>query len=134
LALLPVETVLQAPKTTTLTRFAWDAVEGQGYEIHMGQTRRSSGDPLVQVRERNGKAALDDDGCQVNGGRAMGTYLHGLFDTPDIVRKWLAIIGLGHLAAGSLQGPMARQKAYDALADHMEQHLDMDAINALVKP
>lgn len=38
LNLLPVHTVLKAPKTTTLSRFSWDGVEGEGYEIHMGQT------------------------------------------------------------------------------------------------
>ena len=41
LGLLPVETVLQAPKTTTLTRFRWDGADGCGYEIHMGRTTRA---------------------------------------------------------------------------------------------
>jgi adenosylcobyric acid synthase len=132
LALLPVETVLQAPKTTTLTRFRWDTVEGQGYEIHMGQTRRTYAEPLVQVIERSGAAAEDADGCRTADGRAMGTYIHGFFDTPDITRKWLAGPGLDHLAVAPLHGPVARQKAYDALADHLEQHLDMAAIAALI--
>jgi adenosylcobyric acid synthase len=133
LALLPVETVLQAPKTTTLTRFKWDGDEGWGYEIHMGQTRRTHAAPLLQVLERNGTTCRDEDGCQSSGGRVIGTYLHGLFDTPAIVRKWLATIGLGHLAVGSLPGLMARQQAYEDLADHMETHLDMDAITALIR-
>jgi len=132
LALLPVETVLQAPKTTTLTRFAWGRTEGMGYEIHMGQTRRIHGDPLLEIFERNGAHNPDEDGCQSDAGRAMGTYLHGFFDTPDIIRKWLDAIGLQHLAVDTLQGPAARQKAYDALADHMEAHLDMAAIAALL--
>jgi len=133
LALLPVETVLQAPKTTTLTCFRWDGIKGRGYEIHMGQTRRGPAESLVQVFERNGAACQDDDGCQAAGGRVIGTYLHGLFDTPDIVRKWLTIIGLGHLVVGSLPGLMARHQAYEDLADHMEQHLDMAAIAALLR-
>ena len=132
LALLPVETVLQAPKTTTLTRFLWDDVEGWGYEIHMGQTHLHNAEPLVRVAERNGLLSPDDDGCQAMGGCALGTYLHGFFDTPGIVRKWLAGIGLEHLNVDSLRGPVARQKAYDALADHMEQYLDMAAIAALI--
>jgi len=133
LALLPVETVLQAPKTTTLTSFRWDGIEGRGYEIHMGQTRRMQAEPLVQVFERNGAACQDDDGCQAAAGQAIGTYLHGLFDTPDIVRKWLTIIGLGHLEVGSLPGLMARHQAYEDLADHMGEHLDMAAIAALLR-
>ena len=50
----------------------------------------------------------------------------------DIVRKWLEGIGLGHLEVGELQGPRARDQAYDALADHMEAHLDMEAILKLI--
>jgi len=133
LALLPVETVLQAPKTTTLTCFRWGGIEGRGYEIHMGQTRRKHAESLVQVFERNGAPCQDDDGCQAAGERAIGTYLHGLFDTPRIVRKWLATIGLGHLEVGSLPGLMARHQAYEELADHMEKHLDMEAIATLLR-
>lgn len=134
LGLLPVETVLQAPKTTTLTRFSWEGIEGHGYEIHMGQTSRlGPAEAMLQVAERNGQACGDADGCVAAGGRAMGTYLHGLFDTPAIVRKWLDGIGLGALAVGELQGPLARNQAYEALADHMEAHIDMAAIQALVR-
>jgi len=134
LALLPVETVLQAPKTTTLTRFRWEATEGLGYEIHMGRTRRTDADaPLVEVLTRNGAPDPDKDGCRSAGGRTMGTYLHGFFDTPGIIRQWLDTIGLDHLKVGSRQGPKARQEAYDALADHMETYLDMAAIAALIE-
>lgn len=132
LALLPVETVLEAPKTTTRTRFVWNGIEGWGYEIHMGRTRRSGAEPLLRVVERNGAACRDEDGCRTSDGRAVGTYLHGVFDTPAVVRQWLAGIGLGHVETGPLAGPEARQQAYEALADHMEKHLDMQAITALI--
>jgi len=133
LGLLPVETVLQAPKTTTLTRYRWDEVEGSGYEIHMGQTHRVNAEPLIQIVERNGQSCQDEDGCQAGGGRAIGTYMHGLFDSPATTRKWLAQIGLAHLSVDSPQGPQLRHQAYEALADHMEHHLDMAAITQLVR-
>jgi adenosylcobyric acid synthase len=128
-----VETILKAPKTTTRTRFIWDGVEGWGYEIHMGQTRRGPAEALLQVVARNDEPCQDDDGCQTSDGRVLGTYLHGLFDTPDLVRRWLEGIGLGHLEVGAVGGSQARDAAYEALADHMEAHLDMDALAALVK-
>jgi adenosylcobyric acid synthase len=135
LGLLPVETVLEAPKTTTLTRFFWGDCEGHGYEIHMGRTDRRRGAPaMLTVATRNGIAVDDEDGCVASEGRVLGTYLHGLFDMPAIVRKWLDGIGQGHLEVGDLQGPMARNQAYDALADHMEAHLDMAAITDLLSP
>ncbi len=133
LGLLPVETVLQAPKTTTLTEFQWEGRQGRAYEIHMGRTRRQGAVALTRVLARNGEACQDEDGCRTDDGRAMGTYLHGVFDTPAVLRHWLAEVGLGHLKTGALAGPEMRQKAYDALADHMEAHLDMRAILGLVK-
>ena len=132
LRLLPVETVLQAPKTTTLTRFHWREVEGQGYEIHMGRTDRQGGQALTHMLSRNNAACRDEDGCLSAEGRAMGTYLHGFFDTPAILGRWLARIGLEGVDTGALSGPEVRQRAYDALADHLEAHLDMQALWAMV--
>ena len=55
-ALLPVETVLQAPKTTTLDALRCGrARRAEGYEIHMGQTTRTGGRPRFEVLERNGR-------------------------------------------------------------------------------
>ena len=51
----------------------------------MGQTRRHKGRDLLRIAERNGKAVDDVDGCLTDDRRAMGTYVHGLFDTPDLI-------------------------------------------------
>jgi adenosylcobyric acid synthase len=133
LSLLPVETVLMAPKVTTLTRFAWDGAIGAGYEIHMGQTRRLQGSPLFCVSARNQLPMQDVDGCISPDGHRMGTYLHGLFDSPAITAKWLAGIGLGHLAVPQTSGPVARDRAYDRLAEHFEKHIDVTAIAQLIR-
>ncbi|MCU0593526.1 MAG: cobyric acid synthase, partial [Desulfobacterales bacterium] len=69
LGLLPVETVLRAPKTTTRTRFSWGEVRGAGYEIHMGQTVRHGGMPWFKVLERNGRPEEAEDGCIALDGR-----------------------------------------------------------------
>jgi adenosylcobyric acid synthase len=128
LGLLPVETVLQAPKTTTLTRFSWDDIEGTGYEIHMGQTRRQKGRDLLHIAERNGKAVDDADGCLTDDRRAMGTYIHGLFDTPELIRRWLAAVGLKGIAVPDTGGLDAKQEQYGLLAEHFTRHIDMDRI------
>src|SRR5574340_422449 len=86
LGLLPVETVLKAPKTTTLTDFFWDGISGRGYEIHMGRTDPPRGSGLVRVQHRNGVTCEDVDGCISPDGRVIGTYMHGLFDAPAITR------------------------------------------------
>jgi adenosylcobyric acid synthase len=133
LDLLPVETALRAPKTTTRTRFSWEDDAGEGYEIHMGQTRRLGGRPLFLVHARNQMTTDDADGCISADGRVLGTYLHGLFDAPGIAKRWLAHIGLPQVAVGSLQGPAARDQAYDMLAEHARQYLDIEAIHRMIE-
>ncbi|MDJ0722087.1 MAG: cobyric acid synthase [Desulfobacterales bacterium] len=133
LGLLPVETILKAPKTTTRTRFEWREACGQGYEIHMGQTIREGGDGLLRVKDRNREAADDVDGCQVDEGRIAGTYIHGLFDSPEITRLWLQCWGLGNIAVDRIGGAEARDRAYDQLAAHVAEHLDLPAITGLVR-
>lgn len=132
LDLLPVETELRAPKTTTRTRVTWNAEQGEGYEIHMGHTHRSGGRPLFQVLARNQDVCSDEDGCINARGNVIGTYLHGLFDAPGITRQWLQRIGLGRIPVSERHGPAAREHAYDQLADHARQYLDMDGIDQLI--
>jgi adenosylcobyric acid synthase len=128
---LPVETVLRAPKTTTLTYFSWAGSQGAGYEIHMGQTVRHGGQPLFRVLERNGRSASDEEGCVESGGRVMGTYLHGLFDSPSITGRWLRAIGAETAQAPTLGGLAARDREYETLADHFERHVDVQAVIGL---
>jgi adenosylcobyric acid synthase len=130
--LLPVETELKAPKTTTRSRFTWGDVEGNGYEIHMGQTRCLEGTSLLSVTSRNGTACNDADGCINADGRVLGTYMHGLFDTPAVTRRWLAGIGLASVAVNTTHGPVARDSAYDHLARHFETYVDVAAIEGLL--
>ncbi|MFO7496182.1 MAG: hypothetical protein R6X05_11190, partial [Desulfobacterales bacterium] len=130
LGLLPVTTRLAAPKTTTRSCFRWGPVAGSGYEIHMGQTQRGGGRPLLAVTERNGRACSDEDGCVAPSGHVMGTYLHGLFDTPGVTRAWLAAIGLEGIAVTELQGLTARDRAYDRLAAHFTRFIDTDSLLA----
>ena len=131
--LLPVETVLKAPKTTSLTRFCHDdSVQGAGYEIHMGQTRRSGGDPWFTVVERNQIACEDADGCVSSDNKIMGTYIHGLFENPAVTRLWLDHIGLPDVKTSNLEGLEAKDREYDMLAEYFESHIDVNAIGKMV--
>ena len=132
LDLLPVETVLQAPKTTTLSRFSWDGVPGAGYEIHMGQTRLTGGSALLAVLERNGRVVADVDGCSVDAGQVIGTYMHGLFDTPELIGHWLKTIGQPGIRVPDTGGLAAKMQQYALLAKHFRRHVDMKRIGALV--
>ena len=133
LDLLPVETVLKAPKTTTLTRFSLEDAHGSGYEIHMGQTKRHAGQPLFKVRERNSISCEDTDGCITRESRIMGTYIHGLFENPTITGLWLKSIGLGKVRISELEGLEAKDKEYELLAEHFENYIDIESLFAIIQ-
>ena len=133
LGLLPVETTLKAPKTTTLTRFLWKKAAGLGYEIHMGKTDGSSGDPLLEITSRNNIEVTDTDGCVTKNGRSMGTYVHGLFDNPEITRHWLDHLGLKDIQVPPKGGLEFRDEQYDLLAAHFEKHVRVDEIIGLIE-
>ncbi|MFO8085772.1 MAG: cobyric acid synthase [Desulfobacterales bacterium] len=132
LSLLPVETLLAAPKTTTLTRFCWDNISGTGYEIHMGRTQRFGGKPVFIVHEQNESSQKTADGCISKDGRIMGTYMHGLFDSPEILSRWLFEVGIKNVTVNSTHGVAARDKQYELLAEHFEQHIDTNRLFSLI--
>jgi adenosylcobyric acid synthase len=133
LSILPVETELKAPKTTTRTQFSWRDIQGTGYEIHMGRTRRTGGTALFRIHEKNGEPMPGEDGCISQDGRIMGTYIHGLFDQPEVIRKWLDAVGVNGVQVSGVHGLVARDRDYDLLAEHFERHVDMGKLAALVK-
>ena len=103
----------------------------RGYEIHMGRSVLGSGaTPLLRLRGADGSA--HDDGAASADGLVCGSYVHGIFDHPDLRSAFLN----GLRAARGL--PPRRSVApspdddIDRLADHVEAHLDADLLAAIV--
>ena len=132
LCLLPVETTLKSPKTTTLTRFSWASTSGVGYEIHMGQSDRKDGNALFDITARNGIETIDADGCISEDSRILGTYLHGIFDNPLMTRRWLDHLGLDDVQVPSKGGLESRDEQYELLAAHFEKHIRVEEIIGLI--
>jgi adenosylcobyric acid synthase len=110
LGLLDIATVMSADKSTRLVQgiHAATGTAIEGYEIHL------DGRP---------------DGATSADGRVQGTYVHGLF-TGDAFRKaWLAHFGI----ASSLAYASEIESALEALADHLETHLDIEAMLAIAR-
>ena len=63
-------------------------------------------------------------------GRVVGTYLHGLFDSPAVTVHWLTGLGLDASGVPALGGLAARDREYERLADHLDAHVDVDRILA----
>lgn len=89
MGLLPCETEFTPSKARTCTAakvltgpFAGAAMEG--YEIHMGRTKRLAGQPLCRLENGQEEGAMQ--------GNVFGTYLHGLFDEGSLTEalaSWL---------------------------------------------
>ena len=59
----------------------------------------------------------------------MGSYLHGMFAGDEFRRAFLA--GFGQVSAAGYGAGV--EAVLDALADHMEAHLDVDGLLALAR-
>jgi adenosylcobyric acid synthase len=68
----------------------------------------------------------------VNDFKIIGTYIHGIFDNPEITALWLNRIGLPNIKTSKLEGIEARDKEYDLLAEHFEAHIQTDSIIEII--
>ena len=125
LGLLDVETVMSGDKRLTHVA-AVHAATGQafrGYEIHLG---RSAGADLARPFAR---VAGQPEGAVSADGRVAGSYLHGMFRDDGFRAAWLA--GFGIASQGGYDAGVER--VLDALADHLEAHLDVDGLIAAAR-
>ncbi len=125
LGYLDVETTLLATKVLhEVAGTLWQSdVAFSGYEMHMGETvgegvRR----PLLDIRGGRPDGAVSADG------RIGGCYVHGLFARDAARACWLKRIGASGSAFNYQQDLDA---TLDRLADHLEAHVDCDALLAL---
>lgn len=118
LGLLDIATTMDAEKSTTLVQAIHCATGHpiEGYEIHLGRT--GGADCVRPVVTIDGRP----DGASSADGRVQGTYLHGLFVNDAFRTAWLADLGI----ASSVAYEAKIESALDALADHLETHLDID--------
>ena len=125
LGLLAVDTVLTADKVTAPAagRHLPTGAGVAGYEIHLGRTAGPDCDrPLLLLGDRPDGAASAD-------GLVEGCYVHGLFAADGFRAAWLAGFG----AASDLAYETRVEATLDALADHLESCLDLDALLAIAR-
>lgn len=111
LGLLPAHTVLAETKVTEVVRLQNGH---QAYEIHMGRTECSA-PPLFTL----------DNGCPEGArqGRVLGTYLHGAFESAEVVREVLGI---------EVPEVAPKSQMYDRLADWLTAHANPRVLEALL--
>jgi adenosylcobyric acid synthase len=126
LGLLDVTTMMTPNKSLTRikARHAETKQPIEAYEIHIGQTEGSDRSRPFAVVDGAPEGAISADG------RVQGSYLHGLFSSDAFRSAYLARLGVN----ASNEGYRGRvEGALDALAAHIERHLDVEGLLALAR-
>ncbi len=119
LGLLDVETALTGAKTLRHVAGECLGAPFEGYEMHVGVTTGADcARPLVRFFSGEIDGAISADG------RVAGAYVHGLFADDRQRAAWLALIG----APSAIAYEATVERTLDALAGHLERHLDLDAM------
>jgi len=127
LGLLDVETTFVGDKILTPVRGA-DSRNGapfEGFEMHLGRSSGPDCDKSL-LRFDDGRT----DGAVSRDGKIAGTYVHGLFGMAEQRSAWLARLG-GTGSGVSYEDAM--EAALDAIAAHLEAHLDLDHLLTLAR-
>jgi adenosylcobyric acid synthase len=124
LGLLPVATALGGDKRlVSVSGTTADGVGFVGYEMHVGTT---TGDapPLLRMADGRTDGAVSPDGL------VAGCYVHGLFAADAQRAAWLRLLG-GAPAPRRHEAEI--EATLDALAAHLEQHMDIGRLLALAR-
>jgi adenosylcobyric acid synthase len=126
LGLLDVETRLTGQKRlTAVTGTSADGAPLSGYEMHMGATEGPDrARPFARLADGGADGATSADGAVV------GTYVHGLFADDRQRAAWIARLGG---APSGLDYEAGVEAALDALAAHLERHLDVERLLTIAR-
>jgi len=139
LGLLPLVTLFEPAKTLqhTQARFGvlggawscWTGLAVQGYEIHHGQTRphaamAAAGDLASEV--------MPGLSWQGRNGQVLGTYLHGLFESPGLVDAWVSARSGGQTGPGAPKtNPRTLDSVFEGLAESIDRHFAPGVLAAM---
>ena len=107
--------------------FLWDKTTPViGYEIHCGVSEGEAlKSPAIYFGSGTSDGALSEDG------QVLGTYLHGLFDSPDaskMLLQWCGVEVNEIIAIDEL-----RERELNRLANEVEIAMNLDFLNIPVK-
>ncbi|MGV8952967.1 MAG: cobyric acid synthase [Cypionkella sp.] len=123
---LAIETEMTSDKRLTRTS-AVHAASGlamQGYEIHIGRSQGVDRARPFAFIDGQPEGAVSPDG------RVMGSYLHGMFSDDSFRAAFLQ--GLG-ARTSNLRYGAGVEATLDALAAHLEAHIDVAGLLALAR-
>ena len=133
MGLLPVETVFAGDKTTRQVSGSLGKLTGElaclsdlsfsGYEIHMGRS-----------------TVLAEKACEtgyiVNSQNVYGSYVHGIFDAPQIAERLVQLFCKKKnisCRTGTVDRHTYKEQQYEKLAQTLRQSLDMEALYRILQ-
>ena len=130
LGYLPVSTRLEKEKQLTrdegqLCLHQADSIPVSGYQIHAGRSTVSPGQSPFAILKNGGQ-----DGCISNDNQVAGTYLHGIFDSPEALQHIIDWAGLKTDLAVPYEVQQEREIA--RLASMCDEYLDWTKLNAIL--
>jgi adenosylcobyric acid synthase len=133
LGLLDVETTFHADKITRQRRGHTGGHRVTGYQIHHGRTATSH--PWITLDDAYSNEP-ETEGSRARNGQIHGTTLHGLFEEDGFRAAFLTEVAATRHKTWRPAGvsfAAARESQFDRLADMLEAHLDMPALEGLLQ-
>ena len=129
IGLLDVTTTLRPRKSVRRTPAkSPEGLPFTAYEIHLGVT---DGADRARPFAFTGSSLDRPEGAISPDGRVAGTYLHGLFSDDRFRGRFLATLADRHTPSINYQA--AIESTLDALADHLETHLDIQTLLTIAR-
>jgi adenosylcobyric acid synthase len=123
LGYLNTHTELKAGKTLTnvsgTLQLNGKCVSVSGYEIHAGETQIDGDSPITL-------ASGQPDGAVSECNQVIGSYLHGIFDSPQVVSlvcEWAGVDNVQQIDHNANQ-----ERAIERIADSIEQHINLNLL------
>ena len=123
--MLSMTTVLEGDKRLVRKDYhgmnEFEGLEFDAYEIHLGRSEFGGKIPESLVHEDPNLGVVDSSS------RLVGTYLHGLLESPEIVQILLYWVS-GKYFEIPESFNLARERELDELAAFLEEHCEVDQI------
>ena len=134
LGVLPIITEMQLEKKTVqatgFTDLFGSSAKLTGYEVHMGLSKSTQA--VSHFAVLNG----EKEGCNVDNGKIVGTYLHHVFHNDKFRGDYLNHIreekGLESLTR-TMNINECKQNEFNRLAQYVKQNVDIERIKKMMK-
>ena len=104
-----------------------------GYEIHLGRTEINASEASPFLLLEDGR----EDGAVLHDQSVIGTYFHGIFHNREFTRELVNQIrrqkGMKEVHEVIKSDFERREEAYNLLASHVRQYVDMERVYQLIK-